>query len=121
MVKPTKFLPDPEEAEEILPEVTPEALAAQKRAEAAAARRRQREAETKTRRSWYTTADAADAFSAAVDDIHHATRVPKHAVVAALMQAAVDQASRVERDLSRIAPMRGVREVRDVSQIPASG
>jgi hypothetical protein len=116
VVKPTKFLPDPDEAEEILPEVTPEALAAQKRAEDAAARRRQREAEAKTRRSWYTTAAAADAFSAAVDDIHHATRAPKHAVVAALMQAAVGQATRVENDLSRVAPMRRVREVRDVAR-----
>jgi cytochrome P450 len=40
----------------------------------------------------------------------------KHAVVAALMQAAVGQATRVENDLSRVAPMRRVREVRDVAR-----
>ncbi|MGW1870411.1 hypothetical protein ACWCPS_33305 [Streptomyces mauvecolor] len=52
-----------------------------------------------TRRSWYVPTDTGDAFQRAVDDIHHATRAPKHEVVAALMEAAVAQAARVERML----------------------
>lgn len=91
-----------------------EILEAQRRAEKAKEIRDAREA--KTRRSWYTSAAAADAFQAAVDDIHHATRVPKHEVVAALLQAAVEQAPKVEKKLSpKVAPMRPVRGVRDVS------
>jgi hypothetical protein len=93
------------------PEASEETLAAQRRAADAAANRRQRDADTKTRRSWYTSTAVADAFSAAVDDIHHRTRVPKHQVVAALLAAAVDQAPAVERDLSRVRPMRRVRDV----------
>ncbi|MFH9426399.1 hypothetical protein [Streptomyces sp. NPDC017529] len=54
---------------------------------------------TMTRRSWYTKTAAADAFQKAVDDIHFSTRVPKHEVVAALLEAAVGQADRVQRKL----------------------
>lgn len=54
-----------------------------------------------TRRSWYVKTAAADAFQKAVDDIHHSTRVPKHEVVAALLEAATGQADRVERKLGR--------------------
>ena len=57
--------------------------------------------QTMTRRSWYTKTAAADAFQAAVDDIHHSTRVPKHEVVAALLEAAVGQADRVQRKLGK--------------------
>ncbi|MFJ6473912.1 hypothetical protein ACIQJ8_35765 [Streptomyces globisporus] len=53
-----------------------------------------------TRRSWYTRATAADAFQAAVDDIHHATRAPKHEVVAALLEAAVKESDRVRARLA---------------------
>ncbi|MFH8582530.1 hypothetical protein [Streptomyces zaomyceticus] len=52
-----------------------------------------------TRRSWYLKTTVADAFQAAVDDIHHSTRVPKHEVVAALLEAAAGQRERVERSL----------------------
>ncbi|MDX3516105.1 hypothetical protein PV755_45670 [Streptomyces caniscabiei] len=90
--------------------VAQETLVAQRRAEEAKAIREARE--SKTRRSWYTSTAAADAFQAAVDDLHHATRVPKHEVVAALLQAAVEQAPKVERKLqaqvARVRPVRGV-------------
>jgi hypothetical protein len=94
------------------PAPAPEVTHAQHRAAEAAAIRRASQREEKTRRSWYTSTEAADAFTAAVDDIHHATRVPKHEVVAALMKAAVARASDVEKQLARIAPMRRVRDVR---------
>lgn len=54
-----------------------------------------------TRRSWYADAEAAAALAAAVDDIHHATRVPKHEVVSELFQAAVAAAPRVEKKLTK--------------------
>lgn len=57
--------------------------------------------QTMTRRSWYVKTAAADAFQKAVDDIHHSTRVPKHEVVAALLEAAVGQTDRVQRKLGR--------------------
>lgn len=89
------------------PELTPEVLAAQQRAERAAALKAARE--SKTRRSWYTSTAAADAFTDVVDDIHHATRVPKHQVVAALMEAAVERREHVEKRLARGARVRPVR------------
>jgi hypothetical protein len=57
--------------------------------------------QTMTRRSWYVKTAAADAFQEAVDDIHHSTRVPKHEVVAALLEAAVGQTERVQRKLGK--------------------
>ena len=54
-----------------------------------------------TRRSWYADAEAVAALAAAVDDIHHATRVPKHEVVSELFQAAVAAAPRVEKKLAK--------------------
>ncbi|WP_433860096.1 hypothetical protein [Streptomyces kronopolitis] len=102
MVKPTSFLPpDDEDDEEVTPEVTREHLERERKA--AEAKARQAARESKTRRSWYTSSDAADLFQVAVDDIHHATRVPKHEVVAALLEAAVGQAERVQRKLSKKA------------------
>lgn len=54
-----------------------------------------------TRRSWYASADAADELARVVDDIHHATRAPKHEVVSELFRAAVAAAPRVQKKLSR--------------------
>ena len=54
-----------------------------------------------TRRSWYASADAAEELARVVDDIHHATRAPKHEVVSELFRAAVAAAPRVERKLSK--------------------
>ena len=95
MVKPTKFVPAPDDEDE--PEVTREAVDRERKAAVVAARQADRA--RKTRRSWYTSVTAADAFQAAVDDIHHITRVPKHLVVAALLDAAVGQADKVQRQL----------------------
>ena len=54
-----------------------------------------------TRRSWYASADAAEELARVVDDIHHATRVPKHEVVSELFRAAVAAAPRVQKKLSK--------------------
>jgi hypothetical protein len=89
------------------PELSREVIRAQKRAERAAALRAARE--SKTRRSWYTSTSAADAFTAVVDDIHHATRIPKHEVVAALMEVAVERREQVEKRLARGARVRPMR------------
>lgn len=114
--KPERMTPPPADDDDDI-EVTRETLEAQRRAQQAKAIREALEA--KTRRSWYTSAAAADAFQAAVDDIHHATRLPKHEVVAALLQAAVEQAAKVEKALlPQVAPMRRVRDVRGVSRRP---
>ncbi|WP_432182780.1 hypothetical protein [Streptomyces sp. NBC_00063] len=100
MVKPQVFAPlnlDDDSDDE--PEVTREVLEETHRREVAAAAAEKRAG--MTRRSWYTTAAATEALSAAVDDIHFATRVPKHEVVAALFQAAADQAPAVRRELAK--------------------
>lgn len=103
---PERMAPPPAD-EDDEPELTPEVVRAQQRAERASALRAAREA--KTRRSWYTSTSAADAFTAVVDDIHHATRIPKHEVVAALMEAAVERRDQVEKRLARGARVRPVR------------
>ncbi len=54
---------------------------------------------TMTRRSWYVDSEVADAFQAAVDDIHFATRVPKNVVVSRLLQAATERADEVAKNL----------------------
>lgn len=56
---------------------------------------------TMTRRSWYVEQEAADALAAAVDDVHYATRVPKHIVASALMRAAAAQADQIAADLKQ--------------------
>jgi hypothetical protein len=101
-VKPTRFVPPPADDDE--PEVTREAVERERKAAAAAVREAERA--SKTRRSWYVSIAAADAFQATVDDIHHATRVPKHEVVAALLEAAVAQSDRVQRKLTPKASQR---------------
>jgi hypothetical protein len=99
MAGPQRMGPPPDEDDDDEPEVTRESIERERR------RRREQEQEaarqTMTRRSWYTKTSAADAFQVAVDDIHHSTRVPKHEVVAALMEAAVAQAERVGRKLGK--------------------
>jgi predicted transcriptional regulator len=42
------------------------------------------------RRSWYIPQDIADRVAAMVDDIHYATRRPKHEVLAAALAIAVE-------------------------------
>jgi hypothetical protein len=43
-----------------------------------------------TRRSWYAEKTASDALARAVDDLHFATREPKHRIVSALFRLAAD-------------------------------
>lgn len=54
----------------------------------------------RSRRSWYADAQAAEELARVVDDIHHATRVPKHEVVSELFRAAVAAAPRVQKKLT---------------------
>ncbi|MFB8407559.1 hypothetical protein [Streptomyces sp. NPDC055912] len=93
MVKPTQFLPDADD-DQAVAEV--DKTEVRRRA-------RQATAPDMTRRSWYVTIEAADAFTAAVDDIHFATRLPKHQVVSALMEAAAAQAPRIQARLAKQA------------------
>lgn len=98
---PERMAPPPNDDDDDL-EVTRASVDRERRLREAKAKEAARK--TMTRRSWYVTAAAADAFQAAVDDIHHSTRVPKHEVLAALLEAAVGQSDRVERKLTKVRP-----------------
>lgn len=52
------------------------------------------------RRSWYMPRETADALAAAVEDLHYATRQPKHAILAALVAAALEHTNEVRKRLS---------------------
>lgn len=52
------------------------------------------------RRSWYMPRASADALAEAVESLHWETRQPKHAVLAALIEAALQQRDQVARKLS---------------------
>jgi hypothetical protein len=52
------------------------------------------------RRSWYVPRTAADALVAAVDDLHHETRRPKHEVLAVLLALAVEDLDRARDRLT---------------------
>lgn len=58
------------------------------------------EAPEMSRRSWYAEKEAVDALAAAVDDIHFATRAPKHEIVSALFHAAAAAAPKVRKKFS---------------------
>lgn len=58
------------------------------------------EAPEMSRRSWYAERGAVDALAAAVDDIHFATRAPKHEIVSALFHAAAAAAPKVRKKFS---------------------
>ncbi|MFD7509998.1 hypothetical protein ACFV5N_11745 [Streptomyces sp. NPDC059853] len=94
MVKPTKFLPDPDD--EVIPEVTRETLEGAVPPPPPVPRKA-----GKTRRSWYLDADVADRFADLVDDIHHQTRIPRHRVISALLTEVIDHAPTVQRKLMR--------------------
>jgi len=49
------------------------------------------------RRSWYMPKDSADALAAAVEELHYATRRPKHVVMAALVAVALEHLGEVEQ------------------------
>ncbi|MFB6955381.1 hypothetical protein ACFCXP_37690 [Streptomyces niveus] len=99
MAEPQRMGPPPDDDDDDEPEVTRASVERERRRREELERQVARE--SMTRRSWYTSVAATDAFGKAVEDIHHETRTPKHEVVAALMQAAVDQAPRVAKRLAR--------------------
>lgn len=51
------------------------------------------------RRSWYMAKQTADALAAVVEDLHYATRKPKHVVLSELVAVALEQRAEVERRL----------------------
>jgi hypothetical protein len=53
-----------------------------------------------SRRSWYAEQDAVEALAAAVEEVHFATRVPKHTIVSELFRAAAAAAPKVQKKLS---------------------
>lgn len=107
--KPQRMSPPPLDDDDDI-EVTRESVRVERRAERVKADQAARE--PMTRRSWYTSKAVVDEFDAVIEDIHHATRVDKNVVVAALLRAAVAQAPQVEKDLhAQDAPVRRVRRV----------
>jgi len=51
------------------------------------------------RRSWYMPRESADALAQLVDDLHYATRRPKHEVLAAVIAVALVHRSEIENRL----------------------
>jgi hypothetical protein len=99
---PERMAPPPVDDDDDEPEVTRASVERERRRRQESAKEAARR--SMTRRSWYITTGTADLFQKAVDDIHHSTRVPKHEVVAALLEAAVGQSERVQRKLSKERP-----------------
>ncbi|GAB2778243.1 hypothetical protein [Streptomyces daliensis] len=89
---PERMLPPPEDDDEET-EVSRRKVAAERRRE---------ESEEMTRRSWYASKESVNLFQATVDDLHFETRLPKHIVVGALLEAAVQSLPRVQRRLARL-------------------
>ena len=56
-------------------------------------------------RSWYLPEDIANALAAAADELYYDLRgkVPKHAVLAALIAAGIDQTATVREKLSQVS------------------
>ena len=46
-------------------------------------------------RSWYLAADVADRLADAVDELHHVSRRPKHAVLAAVLAVAFEHEAEI--------------------------
>ncbi|GGZ27874.1 hypothetical protein [Streptomyces nitrosporeus] len=51
------------------------------------------------RRSWYMPQASADALAEIVDDLHYATRQPKHQVLRVLVEVALEHRSEIARRL----------------------
>lgn len=56
------------------------------------------------RRSWYMPKAVADALADAVEDLHYATRRPKHEVLRALVEAALENQDQVREKLTKDNP-----------------
>lgn len=82
-------------------EHTPPAPAAEPPPKPAAPAKAGQEAPKMSRRSWYAEREAVDALAAVVDDIHFATRAPKHEIVSELFRAAAAAAPKVQKKLSK--------------------
>jgi len=52
-------------------------------------------------RSWYLRADVADHLADVVTDLHFTTRRPRHEVLAAVIEVAVDHRAEIEARLTR--------------------
>jgi hypothetical protein len=52
-------------------------------------------------RSWYLRADVADSLAHVVNDLHFATRRPRHEVLAAVISVAVDHRAEIEARLKQ--------------------
>jgi hypothetical protein len=52
-------------------------------------------------RSWYMRADVADSLADVVTDLHFATRRPRHEVLAAVIEVAVDHRAEIEARLAQ--------------------
>jgi hypothetical protein len=52
------------------------------------------------RRSWYMSAETAESMAAAVSDLHHSHKCPKHRVLGALVKVALAHRAEVEALLS---------------------
>lgn len=52
------------------------------------------------RRSWYLDRDSADALATVVDELHFATRRPKHEVLAAAVAIALEHRDDIEARLA---------------------
>jgi hypothetical protein len=52
-----------------------------------------------TKRSYYLTRDLADRLATAVDDMHFATRAPKHEVLAAIIAVGLADLKPIEAQL----------------------
>lgn len=55
---------------------------------------------TATRRSWYLPKDIADELARVVDDLHYATRRPKHEVLGAIVAVALAHPDEIEQRLT---------------------
>lgn len=55
---------------------------------------------TATRRSWYLPKNAADELARVVDDLHYATRRPKHEVLGAIVAVALEHRDEIDQRLT---------------------
>lgn len=53
------------------------------------------------RRSWYMPKESADALAAALEELHFTTRQPKHVIMAALVDVALERLPAVEQRVKR--------------------
>lgn len=62
-------------------------------------RDRTRASSAMDRRSWYMPKDSADALAELVDDLHFATRTPKHEILQAIVREVLARRAAIEKRL----------------------